>query len=331
MAYGTSATYAYDGDNMRVQKNANGTPTVFIWSGSRDIAEYDNGAAPASPSREFVYADGLPGNGLVASITAGTPPTTIYFHSDHLSTRLITDVNGNDIGEQGHFPFGESWYTKNSANGEWVFTTYQRDQESGLDYALARYYDPTVARFCSADPLGGQPGDPQSWNRYVYARNDPINLIDPSGMGFLGWLLKGFGILVAAIGVLTSNPALVQVGLQLGGAGLWASLGGLNLPNPTQPTFPGGDPTLLTGLYNPPQLAPWVTNNWQGQGPPPPMCGPNLASEYSHQGPTKDCEENWEDDRSRRRRFWRRRRGSSAWSRWPGNWSSRKLLPPATG
>jgi len=39
VAYGTSATYAYDGGNMRVQKNANGTPTVFIWSGSRDIAE----------------------------------------------------------------------------------------------------------------------------------------------------------------------------------------------------------------------------------------------------------------------------------------------------
>jgi len=39
------------------------------------------------------------------------------------------------------------WCTKHSANGQWVFTTYQRDQESGLDYALARYYDGTVGRF----------------------------------------------------------------------------------------------------------------------------------------------------------------------------------------
>jgi len=101
---------------------------------------------------------------------------------------VTKDASGNDIGEQGHFPFGEPWYTKNSANGQWVFTTYQRDQESGLDYALARYYDSTVARFCSADPLGGQPGDPQSWNRYSHSRNDPVNLVDPSGMGFLRWL-----------------------------------------------------------------------------------------------------------------------------------------------
>jgi RHS repeat-associated protein len=191
VAYGASATYAYDGDGMRVQKNANGTSTVFVWSGSRDIAEYDFTSPqqpnPSAPSREFVYADGVPGNGLVASITGGT--TTNYFHSDHLSTRLITDANGNDIGEQGHFPFGESWYTKNSASGEWVFTSYQRDSESGLDYALARYYDSTAARFCSADPLGGQPGDPQSWNRYAYARNNPITVTDPGGKGWLSWLL----------------------------------------------------------------------------------------------------------------------------------------------
>jgi len=185
----------YDGNGMRVQKAVGSASTVFVWSGSRDVAEYDNGAAPGSPSREFIWADALPGSGLVASITAGAPPTTNYFHSDHLSTRVITNSSGTDIGEQGHFPFGESWYTQNSANGEWVFTSYQRDAESGLDYALARYYDSTAARFCSADPVGGQPGDPQSWNRYSYVRNDPANLTDPSGQSFFGFLGQIFKFL----------------------------------------------------------------------------------------------------------------------------------------
>lgn len=59
--------------------------------------------------------------------------------------------------------------------------------ESGLDYAMARYYDSTVGTSARADPLGGQVGDPQTWNRYAYSRNDPINMNDPSGQGFWNW------------------------------------------------------------------------------------------------------------------------------------------------
>ncbi len=49
-----------------------------------------------------------------------------------------------------------------------------------------------MGRFCSADPLDGQPNDPQSWNRYAYVRNDPVNLTDPSGQGLLSFLIDFF-------------------------------------------------------------------------------------------------------------------------------------------
>jgi hypothetical protein len=45
--------------------------------------------------------------------------------------------------------------------------------------------------FCSADPLAGSPGDPQSWNRYPYGRNDPIDVTDPSGKSWWSDLLIG--------------------------------------------------------------------------------------------------------------------------------------------
>jgi RHS repeat-associated protein len=54
------------------------------------------------------------------------------------------------------------------------FTSYERDSESGNDYAMARYYINRFVRFCSADPVMGSPGDPQSWNRYTYVRNNPL-------------------------------------------------------------------------------------------------------------------------------------------------------------
>lgn len=154
---------------------------MSIFSGSSVIAEYDNGAAPASPSREYIYnPPGGSTTGLLAMISGGA---TTYYHQDALSVRLTTDGSGSILTQDGTFPFGESWYQSGTTN-KWIFTSYQRDSESGLDYALARYYDSRTGTFCSADPLAGDPSDPQSWNRYPYGRNDPITITDPSGQSW---------------------------------------------------------------------------------------------------------------------------------------------------
>lgn len=65
-----------------------------------------------------------------------------------------------------------------------LFTSKERDTESGLDYFGARYYSSTQGRFTSVDPLiaSGRPVKPQSWNRYAYVLNNPIRLIDPDGL-----------------------------------------------------------------------------------------------------------------------------------------------------
>lgn len=127
-----------------------------------------------------------------------------YFHNDQLDWRISTDGTpgsptfGQVIGQQGHLPFGDGWYSSNG--NEFVFTSYQRDAESGLDYAMARYYDSTAARFCSADPVGGQLDDPQTWDRYSYVRNDPINLTDPNGQSWVSSLIEGIsGALAIAL------------------------------------------------------------------------------------------------------------------------------------
>jgi RHS repeat-associated protein len=80
----------------------------------------------------------------------------------------------------GTFPFGESWY--NASNDKLLFTSYERDSESGNDYAQARYNISRLARFSSPDPLPGSTSDPQSLNRYSYVRNMPVMLTDPTGL-----------------------------------------------------------------------------------------------------------------------------------------------------
>lgn len=167
-----SGSYEYDGTGLRVQKVAGTTTTVYIYLGAKVIAEYVNGAAVTSPTQEYLYA----GDNLLAKVVSGA---TSYFHQDQLSNRLMTNSSGTVVAQLGTYPFGEAWYNSNDIKH--LFTTYEHDYESGNDYALARSYVNRFGRFGSPDPFSGSTSDPQSLNHYVYAGNDPINEVDPSG------------------------------------------------------------------------------------------------------------------------------------------------------
>ena len=118
--------------------------------------------------------------------------------ADQLGTpRMVADKTGSLAGMRRHdyLPFGEELYAgaggrtqpQGYQSGDQVrqqFTGYERDNETGLDYAQARYYASAQGRFTSVDPLmaSARPINPQTWNRYSYTGNNPINLTDPSGM-----------------------------------------------------------------------------------------------------------------------------------------------------
>jgi RHS repeat-associated protein len=104
-----------------------------------------------------------------------------YHYADHLSVRVDTDSSGNVVRNYGSYPFGGTWY-ETLGTDKWKFTSYENDSESGLNYAGARYQSVQVGRFTALDPVPGHRRNPQSLNRYAYANNDPINLIDPTGM-----------------------------------------------------------------------------------------------------------------------------------------------------
>lgn len=169
----SSGSYSYDGKNLRAKKVSGSTTTVYVFSGSKVIAEYDNGAAVGSPSREYIYS----GSHLLAKIDSSG---TTYYHQDHLSNRLVTDSSGNTLAQLGTYPYGDNWY--NATNDKLFFTNYERDLESGNDYAMMRYGVNRLGRFSSPDPLAGSRGNPQSLNHYPYVHNDPINSVDPTGL-----------------------------------------------------------------------------------------------------------------------------------------------------
>ncbi len=94
--------------------------------------------------------------------------------------RVSTGPTGWKIGEQGHYPYGESWYSSGTTT-KWQFTNYERDSESGNDYAIARFYVNRLGRFYSPDPVDGNPASPQTLGLYAYVTDEPIDFTDPDG------------------------------------------------------------------------------------------------------------------------------------------------------
>lgn len=194
------ANYVYDANGRRVEKVTSTGQVHYFYdeNGSVAVETDQNG----NWTKDYVYMGGQ----RVAEFSGGQ---TYFIHADHLgSTRTVTNYAGSVTDKLDYLPYGEQ-----IAGGTFTthkFTGYERDSESGLDYASARYYTATLGRFMSVDPApigansspitgpesasadpyvtleqarrtGGCTSDPQSLNRYGYVTNDPLALTDPSG------------------------------------------------------------------------------------------------------------------------------------------------------
>ncbi|HSC72504.1 MAG TPA: RHS repeat-associated core domain-containing protein, partial [Candidatus Methylomirabilis sp.] len=115
-------------------------------------------------------------------VSSGPNAGTYFPHGDHLgSLNVLTKATG-EAQRLTYLPFGETHTNTGTVDFDpYRFTGQEQDPETGLYYYGARYYNPALGRFISADNLVPDAGDPQTLNRYSYVRNNPINLVDPSG------------------------------------------------------------------------------------------------------------------------------------------------------
>ena len=120
-------------------------------------------------------------------------PQISYLTNDHLgSPRVITDASGKVIARHDYSAFGDETLTVQRTDTlgykpdtiRQDYTGYQKDDESGLEYAQARYYNTSHGRFTSVDPLTASASikNPQTFNRYSYVLNSPYKFTDPLGL-----------------------------------------------------------------------------------------------------------------------------------------------------
>jgi len=96
----------------------------------------------------------------------------------------MTAAGGTVCFDSEYYPYGLEMNHASTCSTNYKFTGYERDAETGLDYAFARYYNSRLGRFMSGDPLASSADitDPQTLNRYAYVRNNPVNFADPTGL-----------------------------------------------------------------------------------------------------------------------------------------------------
>jgi len=116
---------------------------------------------------------------------AQTSEVVTYYHTDAIgSIRMVTDANGQVIERHDYLPFGEEWQPPASESERRLFAGQERDQETSFDYFGARYYGSGNGRFVTVDPehVSARIFDPQRWNGYSYARNNPMRFLDLLGL-----------------------------------------------------------------------------------------------------------------------------------------------------
>lgn len=176
---GYSLTQAYDGDKLRVKKTENGSVTYYLRSsvlGGQVVAEINSSGGW---QRGYVYD----GNGQLLALQDGG--YVRWVHQDPVTkSQKVTDTIGGVLATVDLDPWGgETSRSYNSYLQPRKYTTYERDG-NGSDEALMRRFNRWHSRFDQPDPWDGSYDltNPQSFNRYSYTQNDPVNFVDPSGL-----------------------------------------------------------------------------------------------------------------------------------------------------
>jgi RHS repeat-associated protein len=231
----STVTNIYDYSGQRIKKTVGSSTTIYIGK----LYECNNGVCT-----KHIFA----GSQRVASKKIGVTDTdtsvstdTVYYHTDHLgSSTVITKQDGTIAQETYYYPFGETRYNSGDAT-HYKYTGQEEDPETGLYYYGARYYDPIIGRFISADTIVPNFANPQSLNRYSYVENNPLRYIDPTGHFKFSTFLKAFaaGFVGGAVFVLSGGTAAFAAGaigkLMLAGMAAGAAAGA------TSAALNGGD------------------------------------------------------------------------------------------
>ncbi len=187
---GQTTTFLYDDSGQRVrtiyQSGTSQATTVYTL-----FPDYELEDPPGTGANTIRITHRLAGQIAAVQKLSGTTDELFYALTDHLGSIVALATKGGTQPVAGsvaaYEPFGAflTTPTTNTGTSDNGFTGHRHNNtganDLGLIYMNARYYHPQLGRFVSPDSIVPEPGNPQSYNRYSYSYNDPVNYTDPSG------------------------------------------------------------------------------------------------------------------------------------------------------
>ncbi len=174
---GSTATYVYNALNQRVRATVGSAITEYVFNAAGQRVSEWNGATHAQIDGKYYW-----GAKPVAYYAGGAAH---FEHQDWLGTeRIRTTYNGSVEGSYQSLPFGDGQATTGADTDANHFAQLDLDAESGTAHAQQRQDSNAQGRWLSPDPYSGsyKMRNPQSFNRYAYALNNPLAATDPSGL-----------------------------------------------------------------------------------------------------------------------------------------------------
>jgi RHS repeat-associated protein len=171
---GASANYYYDYRGRRFQKTIGGVTTTFLYDRSNLIRD-----VTGSTTTDYLFA-----RGLDAPIAMSRAGEAYYFGVDALGSISVIANSAGSV--QNNFLYDSWGVVRNTPTGfaSPFGYTARETSDASQDYYRARYYQPSVGRFVSEDPLAGQTASAAMRvpALYVYAFNNPLRFGDPLGL-----------------------------------------------------------------------------------------------------------------------------------------------------
>ncbi len=177
-----SVTIQYDGDGNRVAKTVNGVTIRYLVddlnpTGYAQVVEEVTGT---TAQRTYTY--GLQRISQNQQISNAWTPS-FYGYDGGGTVRLLTDSAGTVTDTYDYDAWGNTVNTTGSTPNVYLYRGEQFDQDLGLYYLRARYFNPLAGRFLTRDPDAGRIEAPATLHKYLYAGGNPISAKDPSGRG----------------------------------------------------------------------------------------------------------------------------------------------------
>jgi RHS repeat-associated protein len=171
-----STQFIYDADGTRIVRlDPDGTATTTIGG------VYEHVQGGGTPIERVTYR--FTGQTVAVRTIQGTSNTLDWVVTDHLGSTTVTrDAATGATVRQWYNPYGaQRANTGGSLPTEETYTGQTNDASTGLMHYNARYYDPDLRRFISADTIIPNPTTTRDYNRYTYVHNNPTNNTDPTG------------------------------------------------------------------------------------------------------------------------------------------------------